>query len=548
MASDREAHLDLSVLNNDSITLYNRLLNGEITENDLPPSRVSTDVIRLVRCLNYGNFEYSASIRSDVNRSRLDATNKDEVHFLRISLTNISKTTDVTFEVLTGGPYSGNYYVGYVLMDDTCVQTLPNLRDNGNFRQSSLDIRIQRSGATIFVSQSGNRIMSLRAPSLYSTKILHVVTGIRRTVPYVNDNYKRIINENRELAFTSFVTVDDNVVHGNVVLVGPTKENLMLRQSDLNTLSSEFKTDLIEERQEPALATTADDSKGGGSDLENLESSVKTKETPAPRESKSPTKDSERVIHRGDFKMEGAIKEGYADEGKPATSKDKPLLEFLEDFEETRSVDDLITGGEIVTVLSSKPPLNVSIVKPGLPQLMDKDDALKVNILIRKYIVDQGEPLTQETLNCYLIALIQCALIYSTVWGMKTQRKMSVLFSIGSNGRLKELDYLDIISYCFKPFEIPYLNPLRKYLRYYSTTAINLIRNGVCTVNNALAARHGTPSKYSYLSFDFLILDNRFTSPTERVVHTKTRRFAIENVTRDTSDRNLHNTDELLWR
>nr|BDX29276.1 minor coat protein [Grapevine leafroll-associated virus 13] len=223
-------------------------------------------------------------------------------------------------------------------------------------------------------------------------------------------------------------------------------------------------------------------------------------------------------------------------------------VQRLEDVVVTYSnVMDVINSGVNKGRYYDDKITKLSLVDFTPPQYMDIDDARKVSESILEYIRHRYGGSSEVFEMMGLLALIQCAVTYSTVQDAKLDDRAGVeIKHAGESHIFKYNDFIQVINTTETSRD--YSNKLRKYMRWWSATTISLVKTGVIKPNYATQASHGVVKAYIPYCFDFVALDSRYNTKDEKIAAGLAKYVAIKNKLRynpSSNDENLHNTIEL---
>ncbi|QSE37571.1 minor coat protein [Citrus associated ampelovirus 2] len=183
------------------------------------------------------------------------------------------------------------------------------------------------------------------------------------------------------------------------------------------------------------------------------------------------------------------------------------------------------------------------IVPPGV---MKPDDCKLVFENLKKTIPDIFGGYSQIYENLLIVGLIQGSLTFTTVEAEDDSNNKQIVTVIYKDVKY-EMDFKAlkriIRSSVLGKY---YANPLRQFMKWFSTTTIAMIKSGIVTPNYYLLARHGVVHKFIPYCFDYCVLDARFNNKHQKLSSAMARATAINlrNRTRK-HDSEVYNVSEL---
>nr|AAF22744.1 p50 [Grapevine leafroll-associated virus 1] len=170
-----------------------------------------------------------------------------------------------------------------------------------------------------------------------------------------------------------------------------------------------------------------------------------------------------------------------------------------------------------LTMVDFKGIDNITLSVSGECAYLDKDVAKKITLALLKLplIVDNKSVYIDKRLR--LILIIQGAVTYGTRADFVDKGSTEVIVSY--KGKSVGLDFISvrhvIIAICGG---INVTNPVRQYMRWWSTVTIQLIKLGIVKPNPIVAARRGLTNNNTWLSFDYILLDARYNDRKEKIL------------------------------
>nr|WKL05918.1 minor coat protein [Lingue ampelovirus 1] len=142
--------------------------------------------------------------------------------------------------------------------------------------------------------------------------------------------------------------------------------------------------------------------------------------------------------------------------------------------------------------------------------------------------------------------LVQGALTYSTSHYSSNQFQNQPV-TLYSGSEKIEVDFSDLKKIIASSVDgVGYSNPVRQYMRWFSPTAVQLIKLGKVTPNYAVQAKHGVVKNFIPYCFDFCVLDSRYNTKDEKISNALSRAQAVRlSGMRNKYKAELHNTSEL---
>nr|BDX29209.1 coat protein duplicate 1 [Grapevine leafroll-associated virus 1] len=224
----------------------------------------------------------------------------------------------------------------------------------------------------------------------------------------------------------------------------------------------------------------------------------------------------------------------------PAIPETKPIDEVATLLSTIENVTDLPIG---------RTKLNVSeldvIELTGYynPSVMDVDDVRSVNAKLLDYY-SRLYGRSESSNRALAIGMIQGALTWSTSANLKDGEVRRVDVSL--NGKKFTVDFNELrhIIQSSVP-QSKYENPVRQYMRWFSTTTISLIKSGVVIPNYHVMARHGVTSQFIPYGFDYCILLPSYNRRDDKVAAALARAQAIALANKRRVGKTLYNFSEL---
>nr|UTM04046.1 coat protein duplicate 1 [Grapevine leafroll-associated virus 1]UTM04054.1 coat protein duplicate 1 [Grapevine leafroll-associated virus 1] len=177
------------------------------------------------------------------------------------------------------------------------------------------------------------------------------------------------------------------------------------------------------------------------------------------------------------------------------------------------------------------------------PSVMDVDDVRYVNTKLLDYF-SRLYGKTESSNRALAIGMIQGALTWSTSANLKDSENRKVDVSL--NGKNYTVDFNElrqIIRSSVPPSK--YDNPVRQYMRWFSTTTISLIKSGVVVPNYHVMARHGVTSQFIPYGFDYCILLPSYNRRDDKVAAALARAQAVALANKRRAGKTLYNFSEL---
>ncbi|AEW24408.1 coat protein duplicate 2 [Grapevine leafroll-associated virus 1] len=159
----------------------------------------------------------------------------------------------------------------------------------------------------------------------------------------------------------------------------------------------------------------------------------------------------------------------------------------------------------------------VTLSVSGESTYLSKDVAKRITLALLRLplTVDDGSVLTDKRL--LLVLIIQGAVTYGTRADFVEKGPSNVCVSY--KGKSVRLDFMYVRSVIIANCDSIYItNPIRKYMRWWSTATIQLIKLGIVKPNPIVAAKRGLSSNNIWLSFDYILLDARFNDRKEKIL------------------------------
>nr|WDZ04342.1 coat protein duplicate 2 [Grapevine leafroll-associated virus 1] len=159
----------------------------------------------------------------------------------------------------------------------------------------------------------------------------------------------------------------------------------------------------------------------------------------------------------------------------------------------------------------------VTLSVSGESVYLSKDIAKRITLALLSLplAVDNESVLIDKRL--LLILIIQGAVTYGTRADFVEKGPCNVCVSY--KGKIVRLDFMSvrrvIIAICDG---INITTPVRKYMRWWSTATIQLIKLGIVKPNPIVAARRGLTNNNIWLSFDYILLDARYNDRKDKVL------------------------------
>nr|AXL94962.1 coat protein duplicate 2 [Grapevine leafroll-associated virus 1] len=170
-----------------------------------------------------------------------------------------------------------------------------------------------------------------------------------------------------------------------------------------------------------------------------------------------------------------------------------------------------------LTMVDFKGMDKVTLSVSGESVYLSKDIAKRITLALLRLslAVDDGSILTDKRL--LLILIIQGAVTYGTRADFVEKGPSNVCVSY--KGKNVRLDFMSVRSVIIAICDsINITNPVRKYMRWWSTVTIQLIKLGIVKPNPIVAAKRGLTSNNVWLSFDYILLDARYNDRKEMIL------------------------------
>nr|BDX29170.1 coat protein duplicate 2 [Grapevine leafroll-associated virus 1] len=170
-----------------------------------------------------------------------------------------------------------------------------------------------------------------------------------------------------------------------------------------------------------------------------------------------------------------------------------------------------------LTMVDLKGIENITLSVSGESAYLDKDVAKKVTLALLRLplIVDNKSAYVDKRLR--LILIIQGAVTYGTRSDFVDKGSTEVV--VNYKGKSVGLDFISvrraIVAICEG---INVTNPVRQYMRWWSTATIQLIKLGIVKPNPIVAARRGLTNNNMWLSFDYILLDARYNDRKDKIL------------------------------
>nr|WEW63391.1 coat protein duplicate 2 [Grapevine leafroll-associated virus 1] len=182
----------------------------------------------------------------------------------------------------------------------------------------------------------------------------------------------------------------------------------------------------------------------------------------------------------------------------------------LEDVAKACSYFDIPTGTVAgLTMVDFEGMEKVTLSVSGESAFLSKDIAKRITLALLSLplVVDNESVLTDRRL--LLILIIQGAVTYGTRADFVEKGSSNVC--VNYKGKNVRLDFMSVRSVIITICDsINITNPVRKYMRWWSTATIQLIKLGIVKPNTIVAARRGLTNNNIWLSFDYILLDARY--------------------------------------
>nr|AXL94972.1 coat protein duplicate 2 [Grapevine leafroll-associated virus 1] len=160
---------------------------------------------------------------------------------------------------------------------------------------------------------------------------------------------------------------------------------------------------------------------------------------------------------------------------------------------------------------------NITLSISGECAYLDKDIAKKITLALLKLpvIVDNKSAYVDKRL--LLILIIQGAVTYGTRANFVDKGSTEV--SVSYKGKNVRLDFISVRRVIITICEgVNVTNPVRRYMRWWSTATIQLIKLGIVKPNPIVAARRGLTNNNLWMSFDYILLDARYNDRKEKIL------------------------------
>nr|QBZ78701.1 coat protein duplicate 2 [Grapevine leafroll-associated virus 1] len=170
-----------------------------------------------------------------------------------------------------------------------------------------------------------------------------------------------------------------------------------------------------------------------------------------------------------------------------------------------------------LTMVDFKGIDNITLSVSGECAYLDKVIAKKITLALLRLplIVDDKSVYIDKRLR--LILIIQGAVTYGTRADFVDKGSTEVIVSY--KGRRVGLDFISVRRVIVAICEgINVVNPIRQYMRWWSTVTIQLIKLGIVKPNPIVAARRGLTNNNAWLSFDYILLDARYNDRKEKIL------------------------------
>nr|WCR39418.1 CPm [Pineapple mealybug wilt-associated virus 2] len=221
-----------------------------------------------------------------------------------------------------------------------------------------------------------------------------------------------------------------------------------------------------------------------------------------------------------------------------------PSAEAIQELNKVLSADKIIEsrGKAILEFLPNATQFNEADIYDE--RYLDEQLSLKVNTALSALCVELMGDKSRGALETLIIAMIQLCVTYSTVKNMIIKKEYYVETTY--NGKLICVSYLAIRSCIDKAVGSSFEgNALRQYMRYFTYTTVYAMRAGLVTPNYSAAAKHGVPKRFINYSFDYCMLDPRYSQYDELKAASLAHAYAIKLKATRGSDSEVYNTYSL---